>query len=98
MVFTKVNIGHSTTQAWRAPLGGPAPGPLLLSQLTLVLNRHLKARHQQASAKVAEDYQSPASFLLSAVLRYALGTPALTLGLGSVMGQILSLQGPRMSI
>lgn len=29
----------------RAPLGAPAQGPLLLSQLTLVLNSHLKARH-----------------------------------------------------
>lgn len=67
MVFTKVNIGHSAAQAWRAPLGAPAQGPLLLSQLTLVLNKHLKARHQQALAKVTEDYQSPASFLLSAV-------------------------------
>lgn len=45
-------------------MGGPAQGPLLLSQLTLVLNRYLNGRHQQAVAKVAEDYQSPHPFCL----------------------------------
>lgn len=81
----------------RAPLGASAPGPLLLSRLTLVLNRHLKARHQQALAKVSENCQSPASFLLSAVPRYNLGIPALTSGPCSVKGQIPFLQGPRVS-
>ncbi|MEJ1282612.1 hypothetical protein NN561_013572 [Cricetulus griseus] len=70
MVFTKVNIGHSAAQASRSPSGCPSPGPsrdhqgpLLPSQLTLGLKGYLKARHQQALAKVAEEQQSPTSFL-----------------------------------
>lgn len=78
-----------------APLGAPAQGPLLPSQLTLVLKRNLKARHQQALAEVSESYQSPTSCLLGAVPRSDLGTPALTSSSGSIMGQIPSLQGPQ---
>lgn len=77
-----------------APLGSSAQRPLLPSQLTMVLKRHLKARHEHTLAKVADDSQS-ISFLLGAVPRSDLGTPALTSGSGSVMGQVLSLQGPR---
>lgn len=60
---------HAAQASW-SPAGCPSPGlsrdhqgPLLPSQLTLGLTGYLKARHQQALAKVAEEQQFPTSFL-----------------------------------